>query len=232
MSWKTSGTSSDGLFTASNLASPVLQTLCGWLKFTTLNAGTLRSLIAMNDSGPVHTNTLNILTNDDIQLAQLTGSNTQGPPNPTFTNWNFYAWTTGPAGAGSFIGYFCDNASSSLTTMTPLTGVASWTPTAMAIGIVGGNGPAIVEGYNWLEWDSVLTPTQLLAQKNQLAPVTLTSIRRIMVGTNGATAGTDTSGHGFSMTNSGTLVDGTDNPTFPGTGGVLAAAEYYYGMLQ
>lgn len=207
--------SSDCLFTTANLASPVLRTICMWLKATVLGAGIFRSIHVMNDAGPTHTQGQDILTSDHLQLAQTGGTSVEfSSGNPTFTNWIFYAMTAGAAGANSIIQYFCDNASGALTSQST-TGLASWTPTAMALGAyaTSGTGP-FADVYNLMEWDSVLSPTQLLAQKKQFAPVTVTALRRWMKGLNGATAGTDSSGNGFSMTNSGTLVDGASNPSF------------------
>lgn len=224
--------SSDCLFGSTNLLNPVVMSICLWVKFVTAGAGAIRSVWTLTNSG----NSVNngILWNPS-NLAQMnSGANaTAYPVNPTIGNWNFMAFTATTAGVNSANSYYRDNASTVLSTVASATGV-SFTSAQVIVGQVAANIAAAAELAYYMEFDSVLTPTQLLAQSNTPTPITAGGLvlRRNLQMTTAATAGNDTSGNGFNLTVSGTLTDGSSNPTFPSAGGTIAAAEYYYGMLQ
>lgn len=146
---------------------------------------------------------------------------------PTWTNWNCYAWTGTTAGANSLKGYQQDDAGGGFNTIST-TGIAVTMDTDR-IG-TGGNNQTMTVAY-YMEWNVVLTPTQLAAQFLSATPlITGASLSRYLPLVNAATAGNDTSGNGFNMTAVGTLSDGTGLPTFPKKGRILLIGANNAGM--
>lgn len=221
MSAHYSGGSSAVIFATANfVASTVNASFCGWVQATVVGAGLVRPVWYITDSGAAHGyhlywDSTNLLTfGQDSGVAPIAFS-----PSPTITDWIFWGAVMGPAGAGSVKVYYRDNASGALTLLTT-TGIAAFTPTIEAEGQFG-NSSSTPEAnfYNYFVFDGQMTAAQMLAQSLQVAPISAAglTLKRWIRQDNGATAGTDYSGNGFNMTNSGTITDGATNPTFPST---------------
>lgn len=202
--------SSDVLYTTANLP-PGISTRCGWTKFTAIGAGGSGGhLTDLQDSGPSHQFGLNMTSGPVFELINYPNAGASFGSNPSTSAWFFWAVTNAGTGAGNCIGYWQNNTGGGFVTVSGA-GLA-FTPTQSSLGQVG-SATCSAEFAYFMEFDSVLTPTQLASQFLSATP--LTSARRYLVMTAAASAGTDTSGNGYNMTVSGSLTDGASNPTFP-----------------
>lgn len=220
--------SNDVLFSTTNLLSSVNMTVCFWIKFVTAGAGFIRQMWSLQNSGNSVNNSLIWTAANAAQMSS--GANAVSlSGTPTIGDWLFMAYTATTAGAGSAIAYWRDNVDVALASAVSVTG-SSFTPAILSLGQVAQNVAAAAELANYMEFDSVLTATQLLAQSKTITPITAggLTLRRNIAMLNAATAGNDTSGNGFNLTISGTLTDGASSPTFPAAAG--AAAQNYYRM--
>lgn len=199
-----------GLYSNANLSNPQSFTKLIWAQF----AGTPTSytnLLHSNDSTPTDYALLAAgFTSGDLQVVTTSGSYNNFASQPTWTNWNCFALTGTTAGAGSLIGYWQDNAGGGFVSKS-ITGL-SFTNYIDAIGI-----SAVAESFTcafYMEWSTVLTPTQLQAQFSSAKPIITSGLRRYLTLASASGAGTDASGNGYNMSTTG-LTNGASSPLFP-----------------
>ena len=202
----------NGLDATSHLSNPQACTKLIWVKHDS-NPSAYNSLVGATDSGITNYAAIN---SGSAVLSVQTGSGTftNFPSAPTFTNWNCLILTLATAGANSANGYWQDNAGGGFVTKAA-TGV-SFTNFYDWIGGFGSLNVGLTLAY-YMEWSVVLGSTDRATQFLSATPVVqLGSLRRYLALTNAASAKTDTSGNGFNFDNIlGSITDGATLPTFP-----------------
>jgi hypothetical protein len=206
---------SNGLSSTSNLSSPVNFTKLIWVQFAgTPTAAT--KICGCEDSTGVDWASLGAgYTSGDLQILAEPSLGGSGWANfssqPTWGHWICLAVTGTTAGSGSLIGYWQDNAGGGFATVS-MTGL-SFTNSVDQIGI-----QTIGETYSaayYMEWATVLTPTQLASQFLSPVPIVATgSVNRYLPLNSAVSPGTDASGNGHNMSVTGTLTTGTSGPAF------------------
>lgn len=204
--------SGNGLTSTLNLSNPQLQTKLIWAKFSASPATFTVIFSAHNGAFTQFAALLpSQFTAGNLSVGTGPGVGNQGfPSQPVWTNWNCFAITAGPAGAGSLIGYWQDNAGGGFKSVAT-TGIA-FTNTNDDIG--KNAMPVVMTVAYYMEFNAVLTPTQLQAQFVSATPLIFGSLRRYYILADAVTAGVDSSGNGFNMVGTG-LSDGVGLPTFP-----------------
>jgi hypothetical protein len=207
-------TTGSGLQASSNLSSPQSFTKLIWAQFASTPT-TLSDLIGAQNTAA---STLAALVPVEFNSGKLSVSTGSGggsdsfASQPTWTDWTCYALTGTTAGSGSLIGYWQDNAGGGFVSRS-VTGV-SFTNAFDNIGMNTMSVATTVAYY--MEWNVVLTLTQLNAQFLSATPViTGASLSRYLPLAAATGAGADSSGNGFNMTINGSLTNGATLPTFP-----------------
>lgn len=203
-----------GLRAASNLSNPASCTKLVWAKLAGVPTN-FQTILNTRNSGDTIFNQLFVDSSGNLNIGTAPGTFNNFSANPTYTNWNCYAITAAAVGAGSLIAYSQDNAGSGFNSAS-ITGQA-FTNSDDEIACSLYNQPITFAYY--MEWNIVLTPTQLAAQFLSATPViTGASLSRYVIMPNEASGGVDSSGNGFGMTTIGTISDGVGLPTFPFVG--------------
>ena len=202
----------NGLTATTNLSNAQSFTKLFWAKMSAGPTG-FTGLLSTVNSGVTAYATLYAGTGVADLAVESSSQNLAFGSQPTFTDWTCYALTGTTAGANSLIGYWQDNAGGGFVSK-------SCTGTTITVSndniLNNGTLPVSITAAYYMEWNVVLTPTQLQAQfLSASAVITGASLRRYLALSNAASAGTDTSGNSFNMTAVGTLADGTGLPTFP-----------------
>jgi len=212
-----SGAGVNYLSSNSNLSNPQSFTKLIWVK---------------HDSGPTGYNDLTGAANAAVSAGAVIISDTGDtayvydrttftalPGSPTFTDWICYAVTGTTAGSTSLIGYWQDNAGGGWNTASgPGVNFTNFTDYIFNDNNVG------MTGAYYMEWNTVLTSTQLSAQFLSSTPLISSGLERYLIMAASASAGTDTSGNGYNMTVNGTITTGSGAPTFPSVKSLLSGS--------
>lgn len=203
----------NGLTSSSNLSNVQSFTKLIWMKMSGSPTGYTALLAAINSGITAYAQLYAGTGTAQLALSSNSSNLSAFPSQPTFTNWNCYAFTGTTAAAGSLIGYWQDNAGVGFVSQA-ITGVAATVINDYIAGLSTLSFDITAAYYK--EWNTVLTPTQLQAEYLAAAPVISgASLRRYLPLVNAATAGTDTSGNSFNMSAVGAVADGVGLPTFP-----------------
>jgi hypothetical protein len=200
-----------GLRASTNLSNPQSCTKMVWAKLAATPTN-FQTILNTRNSGATLFNQLFVDSSGNLNIGTAPGTFTNFSANPTYTGWVCYVMTSTTVGAGSLIAYYQPNAGGGFTSAS-ITGQA-FTISTDEIASEQLNQAATMAFY--MEWNIVLTPTQLQSQFLSQSPnVALGNLSRYEQMTNAATAGIDSSGNGFNMSVVGSLTDGASLPTFP-----------------
>lgn len=192
-------------------------TILGAAKIVNLNAGAVRTLFNVYDASSGNGVQLAFLSDGTFKLVCVGGASGLFASAPSTTDWFWFAITCPGGGAGATIGYFRNQNSAALTSVTAT--AATYTPNQITIPYFHN---LDAEMCCFRIWNAVLTSTEILTETRSQLPVRSANLYAAYRMALAASAGTDTSGNGFNLPNIGTITDGLTEPYFWIGSGIIA----------
>ena len=205
-------TDTDKLDTQSNLPNGNLFSAVGRVKIINLNAGSNRPVFWLSNSAVTEYCILRIDTTDNLAINSTAGGTVNVVASPAAGVWWDYFITVNGTGAGNMkVGYKLQ--SDANWTILTTTAPGTFTPSDLIIGSPNSSNYMDMECGGVKIWSgAVLTPDELLLELTSRDAIRTANINRVLKMLDGATAGTDTSGNSYDMTNVG-IVSGASAPT-------------------